>query len=236
MSNQVVNPSIHDNFTNEQIARSIDHTLLKADASLKEIEKLCEEAITYNFFSVCVNSGRVKAASHFLKNSNVLTCAVVGFPLGAMDSESKAYETKKCIDNGAKEIDMVINLGFLKDQNSDLFLKDIEAVVQAAHPYTVKVILETCLLTPEEIAWASKLSVKAKAHFVKTSTGFSTNGATAEAVLIMKEAVGGLAQIKASGGIRDLAAAKKYLSLGVTRLGTSSGIKILEGQKVDGGY
>lgn len=232
MTNQAVNQS----FSNEQIAKSIDHTLLKADASLLEITQLCEEAKTHGFFSVCVNSSRVKAASQILKNSSVLVCAVVGFPLGAMETEAKAYETKKCIENGASEIDMVINLGFLKDKNEELFFKDIEAVVLAAAPHTVKVILETCLLSDDEITWASQLAVKAKAHFVKTSTGFSTAGASVHAVDVMRKAVGTKAQIKASGGIRDLEAAKTYLSLGVTRLGTSSGIKILAGQKVDGVY
>lgn len=236
MSNQVVNKTTLSTFSKEQIAKAIDHTLLKADASHKEIEKLCEEAITHGFFSVCVNSSRVKIASELVKNSNVLVCAVVGFPLGAMDTDAKAYETKKCIENGAREVDMVINLGLLRDKNENLFLKDIEAVVKAASPYTVKVILETCLLTDDEISWASALSVKAGAHFVKTSTGFSTGGATMHAVEIMKKAVGANAQIKASGGIRDIEAANSYLSLGVTRLGTSSGIKILEGQKVESGY
>lgn len=223
-------------FTKEQIAKSIDHTLLKADASLAEITKLCEEARAHGFFSVCVNSSRVKVARDLLKGSSVLVCAVVGFPLGAMETEAKAFETKRCIEQGASEIDMVINLGLLKDKNTDLFFKDIEAVVKAAAPHTVKVILETCLLTDDEIIWASELSVKAHAHFVKTSTGFSTGGATLHAVEVMKKAVGVNAQIKASGGIRDLEAAKTYLALGVTRLGTSSGIKILEGQKVEGGY
>lgn len=232
MTNQAVNQS----FSNEQIAKSIDHTLLKADASLIEITQLCEEAKTHGFFSVCVNSSRVKVASQLLKDSGVLVCAVVGFPLGAMETDAKAFETKRCIENGATEIDMVINLGLLKDKNEDLFFKDIEAVVLAAAPHTVKVILETCLLSDDEIIWASQLAVKAKAHFVKTSTGFSTAGASTHAVEVMKKAVGTKAKIKASGGIRDLDAAKTYLAMGVARLGTSSGIKILAGQKIESGY
>lgn len=223
-------------FTKEFIAKSIDHTLLKADASHSEIEKLCEEAKMHGFFSVCVNSSRVKLASKLLQGSDVKVCAVVGFPLGAMDSEAKAFETKKCIENGATEIDMVINLGLLKDKNAELFQKDIEAVVKAASPHIVKVILETCLLNDEEITWASKIAELSNAHFVKTSTGFSTSGATLHAVEVMKNAISPKMQIKASGGIRDIEAAKAYLALGVTRLGTSSGIKILEGQKVESGY
>lgn len=228
--------ALNSEFGPDQIAKAIDHTLLKPEASLLEIKNLCEEAKRHNFFSVCVNSSRVKAASEFLQESSVIVCAVVGFPLGAMETSAKAYETKKCIADGAKEIDMVINLGLLKDKNSELFTDDIKQVVAASHPKLVKVILETCLLTDEEITWACEKALLAGAHFVKTSTGFSSAGATVHAVEVMKKAVGTKAKIKASGGIRDLESALTYLKLGVSRLGTSSGVKILQNQKSDSAY
>lgn len=216
--------------------KTIDHTLLKAEATPAQIIQLCQEAKKYQFFSVCVNSSMVKTAAHELRDSGVLVCTVVGFPLGAMSTKAKAFETKCAIEDGAGEIDMVINLGMAKSGQWDELQKDIEEVVKAAHPKRVKVILETCLLTDDEIKKASLASLKARAHFVKTSTGFSTGGATPHAVELMKSVVTNQMEIKASGGIRDLETAKMYLNMGVTRLGTSSGVLLMEGKIAESGY
>ena len=214
----------------------IDHTLLKADAKKQDIEKLCEEAKQYHFASVCVNAYWVPTCASFLQGSDVKVCTVVGFPLGAMASEAKAFETQNAIAQGAEEIDMVLNIGELKAGNDEVVKKDIEAVVKAASGKCVKVILETCLLTKEEIKRACELCVEAKATFVKTSTGFSTSGANIEDVKLMKEAVQGKCKVKAAGGIRCYEDMKKMIDAGADRIGTSAGVKLMQNQEVDGGY
>ncbi len=214
----------------------IDHTLLKPQSTQSEIESLCKEAIEFNFKSVCINPTWVSYAASLLKDSEVLTCTVIGFPLGASSTAVKAFETAQAVKDGASEIDMVLNIGMLKSQKLDELHSDVKAVVDSASGKTVKVILETCLLSPEEITTASKICVKAGAHFVKTSTGFSTSGASQEAVELMVAAVDGKAEIKASGGIRSLEDAKKYIALGATRLGTSSGKAIMQGTTSSSAY
>ena len=214
---------------NSELAKMIDHTILKANATQSDIEKLCEEAKKYNFASVCVNPYWVPLASDLLKNSTVKVCTVIGFPLGATSSESKASETEIAILQGADEVDMVINVGAMKNNQTDIVEKDIFSVVNSARKtgkaqnknITVKVILETCYLTKDEIK-------NAGADFVKTSTGFGTGGATVEDVKLMKETVGSSMEVKASGGIRDYETAIKMIEAGATRLGTSSGIAIVE--------
>lgn len=213
------------------ISRYIDHTILKPDARELEVEKICEEAKQYNFKSVCVNSDYVKFVKELLKESTVLTCATVGFPLGAVPAEVKAYETALAIRNGADEIDMVINIGALKDKKYDYVLKDIKSVVDAAEGKTVKVIIETCLLEDEEKIKACQLSVEAGAHYVKTSTGFSTHGATKKDVELMRKVVGKDVGVKASGGIRSLKDAKEMISVGASRIGASASVDIVLEEK-----
>lgn len=208
----------------------IDHTLLKPEATLEQIKALCGEAIKYQFKSVCINPAWISTAKEILNGSNVLICTVVGFPLGATLTSVKAFETTKAIENGADEIDMVLNIGALKSKNFALVQEDIKAVVNASGNKIVKVIFETCLLTDEEIITACELSIKAGADFVKTSTGFSTSGANENVVKIMLEQVKDKAQVKASGGVRSYEDAKKYIDMGVKRLGTSSGIAIMNGE------
>lgn len=221
----------------ENIAALIDHTLLKQDATKNQIEKLCEEAKTYTFASVCVNPTWVKLSASLLKESPVKVCTVIGFPLGASTTAVKAFETTNAIENGADEIDMVLNVGALKDQDYNLVQKDIEAVVTAAKDKAiVKVILETCLLTNEEIIKASELSKAAGADFVKTSTGFSTGGATIEAVKLMRETVGPNLGVKASGGVRSLADVEAMVEVGATRIGASSGVEIVKGLESKSDY
>jgi len=207
----------------------IDHTLLKADATKEKILTLCEQAREYDFASVCVNSCWVKTCKEALKGTDVNVCTVVGFPLGAMSKEGKAFETRQAIEDGADEIDMVINIGALKDRDYDFVTKDIAAVVEAAQGRVVKVIIEACLLTDEEKVEACRCSVKAGATFVKTSTGFSTGGATPEDVKLMYETVKdtGL-KVKAAGGIRSLADAEKMIEAGAERLGCSAGMQIMK--------
>lgn len=181
-----------------ELNRYIDHTLLKADATYEMIDKLCEEAKKYNFFSVCVNGCHVKRCSENLKGTEVKVCTVVGFPLGAMTTQSKVFETENAIKNGANEIDMVINIGALKSEDFDFVFKDIKALVDVTREKALlKVIIETCLLTDEEIEKVSKICVEAGAEFVKTSTGFSTAGSNEKVVSIMKKAVGNNAKVKA---------------------------------------
>jgi deoxyribose-phosphate aldolase len=212
-------------------ANMIDHTLLRADATKDEIVQLAEEAKKYGFASVCVNPTWVKTAYDRLKDTDVKVCTVIGFPLGATTSEVKAFETADAIQNGAEEVDMVINIGALKDRNLERVEKDIRAVVEAAKGKAlVKVIIETCLLTDEEKVLACQLAVKAGANFVKTSTGFSTGGATVEDVALMRKTVGPNFGVKASGGIRsakDLLAMEKA---GANRIGASAGVKIVTDQ------
>ena len=210
-------------------AAMIDHTLLKADATRDQIEKLCAEAKKYVFASVCVNPTWVKYSAELLAGTEVKVCTVIGFPLGASTSAVKAFETKDAIANGATEIDMVINIGALKNGEYDVVRDDIKAVVDAANGTLVKVIIETCLLTDEEKVKACELSVEAGADFVKTSTGFSTGGATAEDIALMRKTVGPDLGVKASGGVRNLEDMKTMIENGATRIGASSGVAIMEG-------
>lgn len=212
----------------------IDHTLLKADATKEQILKVCREAREYNFASVCVNASRVSLVKEQLEGSNVKVCVVVGFPLGATTKEVKAFETKHCIENGAQEVDMVINVGALKDKDYDLVKEDIKAVVDAADKKAlVKVILETCLLTDEEIVKACELSKEAGADYVKTSTGFSTAGAKAEHIKLMRQTVGEIMGVKASGGVRTKEDAEAMINAGASRIGASSSVEMVEGKKAE---
>ena len=215
-----------------KLNKYIDHTLLKADATKEQITKLCNEAKQYDFASVCVNTCYVPLCKELLKDSDVKVCTVVGFPLGAMDSKSKAYEAKTAVLNGAEEVDMVINIGALKDKDYKYVTNDIKEIVEASKPAIVKVIIETCLLTDEEKIAACKCVLEAKAAFVKTSTGFSTNGATLEDVKLMKETVKDNCKVKAAGGIRTYEDAIKMIEAGADRLGCSAGIKIMEEAKI----
>ncbi|MGB2993975.1 MAG: deoxyribose-phosphate aldolase [Paenisporosarcina sp.] len=219
------------------IASMIDHTLLKQDATKEQVEKICAEAKEYTFASVCVNPTWVKISAELLTGTPVKVCTVIGFPLGASTPETKAFETTDAINNGAGEIDMVLNVGALKSQDLDLVKRDIEAVVNAAKGKAiVKVILETCLLTKEEIKVASQLSKDAGADFVKTSTGFSTGGATFEDVALMREVVGPDLGVKASGGVRSLEDVQKMIEAGATRIGASSGVQIMQGLTSNSDY
>jgi deoxyribose-phosphate aldolase len=211
------------------LAPFIDHTLLKADAKESDIRRLCDEAREYRFHSVCINGSRIIQARHFLEGSEVRVCTVVGFPLGACDPDSKRYETEVAVDLGADEIDMVINVGMLKDGRDEIVRREIRDVIEAADDRIVKVILETSLLTEEEIKKACEIAVEAEAHFVKTSTGFGGGGATEEHVQLMRKTVGQKAGVKASGGIRDAATADRMIKAGATRLGTSASVTIVQG-------
>ena len=228
------------------ISKFIDHTILKASATREDIKKLCDEAKEYGFYSVCVNGANVEYAFSQVKDSDVKVAvvvgfplgamatdvkvaAVVGFPLGAMETDVKVFEAKKAIEDGASEIDMVINVGALKDKDYDLVENEIRRIKEAIGKNILKVIIETCYLTDEEKVKACELAVNANADFVKTSTGFGTGGATFEDVELMKKTVGDKAKVKASGGVRDFETAKKYIELGAERLGTSSGIAIVTG-------
>lgn len=219
-----------------KINRLIDHTLLKPEATRDQVKKLCEEAVANDFFSVCLNPFYVNYASKLLYGTNVQVCTVIGFPLGANTTAVKVFETKKAIEEGATEIDMVINIGALKNREFDIVEEDIRCVVEAAGKKTVKVIFETCLLTDEEKIKACELSAKAGAKFVKTSTGFSTGGATIADVKLMKANIPAHMEVKASGGVRNLAAAKDFIESGATRLGTSSGVAIMNGLEAEGKY
>ena len=211
--------------------KMIDHTLLKPEATKEMIENLCREAKEFDFKSVCVNPYWVSTAYDELPDSDVLVCTVVGFPLGATTKETKFFETDFAVQEGADEIDMVINVGALKFKQYDVVLEDIKSVVQAANGRTVKVIIDTCLLTDEEKVKACELSKEAGANFVKTSTGFSTAGANVEDVELMKSIVGDALEVKASGGIRDLDTALKMIEAGATRLGVSAGVQIMKEYK-----
>lgn len=213
------------------LAGMIDHTALKPAITKEEIVKLCEEAKEYMFASVCVNPTWIELSSELLKGTDVKVCTVVGFPLGATTTETKAFETKDAIQKGATEVDMVINIGALKDQNYDLVEKDIRAVVEAAKGKALtKVIIETSQLTDEEKRKACELSVKAGADFVKTSTGFSGGGATVEDIALMRKVVGPTIGVKASGGVRDSKGALAMVEAGATRIGASAGIAIVKGE------
>ena len=208
--------------------KMIDHTVLKADTPLVTVKRICDEAMEYGFASVCINPCHVAYCADYLKDSDVNVCTVIGFPLGANTSAVKAFETKDAIANGADEIDMVMNIGALKDKNYDLVRNDVKAVVEAANGTLVKVILETCLLTEDEIKKACELCVEAKADYVKTSTGFSTRGATIEDVQIMKAAVQGKAKVKAAGGVRTHEDMVKIIEAGADRIGTSAGCSLVD--------
>jgi deoxyribose-phosphate aldolase len=221
----------------KEIAKMIDHTLLKAEATKEQIEKLCAEAKEYQFASVCVNPTWVSYASELLKGTGVDVCTVIGFPLGATTPETKAFETTNAIENGATEVDMVINIGALKDRNDSLVERDIQAVVHAAKGKALtKVIIETSLLTEEEKVRACELAVSAGTDFVKTSTGFSTGGATVSDIALMRKTVGPTIGVKASGGVRSAEDAKNMIDAGATRIGASSGIAIVKGLVSDSDY
>ena len=210
-----------------ELARYIDHTLLKPDATTKDIERLCAEAREHQFCAVCVNGSRVELARLLLETTGVKVVTVVGFPLGAMDADAKRYEAEAAIDAGAQEIDLVLNIGRLKDGDDKCVLRELRDVVEAADERTVKVILETCLLTREEKIRACQLVLDSGAQFVKTSTGFNTGGATIADVRLLRQVVGPAFGVKAAGGIREPRTALALIEAGATRLGTSCGVALL---------
>ncbi|MDR2833538.1 MAG: deoxyribose-phosphate aldolase [Streptococcaceae bacterium] len=215
----------------------IDHTVLKADTAQEGVQKIIDEAIKYDFMSVCINPTWVKFAAEQLKDTDVKVCTVIGFPLGANTAEVKGYETKDAINNGADEVDMVINIGALKSGQTKTVFNDIKAVVGAAAGKALtKVIIETALLTDEEKVTACKLAKEAGADFVKTSTGFSTGGATVEDIRLMRQTVGPDMGVKASGGIYSEEDANNMIEAGATRIGTSAGVAIVTGAQAKGGY
>lgn len=215
-----------------KLEKYIDHTILKADATLDKVKKVCKEAKDYNFASVCVNPYYASFVSKELEGTDVKTCVVIGFPLGANTKEVKAFEADQAVKDGANEVDMVINIGALKDKRYDAVKEDIEAVVKAVNKRgIVKTIIETCLLTDEEKVKACRIAKEAGADFVKTSTGFSTAGANAEDVALMRKTVGDDMGVKAAGGIRDYNKAMEMIKAGASRIGTSSGISIIESSK-----
>ncbi len=224
--------------TSAELAGYIDHTLLKQDATIAQIEKLCEEAAKYQFASVCVNATYAALCAKLLKDTGVKVCCVVGFPLGATLSSVKAFETEQVIADGASEVDMVLNVGALKSGNFTLVKNDVTAVVRAAHAKNalVKVIIETCLLTDDEKVKACQICQSAGADFVKTSTGFSTAGATVEDVALMRKTVGPDMGVKAAGGVRTRDDVLAMIKAGATRIGTSGGVKIMEGAEIKSGY
>jgi deoxyribose-phosphate aldolase len=230
-------PSTADEKPGYDLAPFIDHTLLRPDATQEEIDTLCREAAEYHFYSVCINSSWVAYCAKKLRPTGVKICAVVGFPLGAMDSRSKAFETRRAIEEGAHEIDMVINVGALKSGNLELVEEDVRAVRRATRGTTIlKVILETVLLDDSEKVLGCQIAKKAGADFVKTSTGFAGGGATAEDVALMRRTVGPDLGVKASGGIRSLEDAGLMIASGATRIGASSSVAIVTGQKSQDKY
>ncbi len=227
--------AVFDPSNPKSLAKFIDHTLLKADATKTDIRKLCEEAIENQFFAVCVNSWMLPTCRELLKTTKIQIASVVGFPLGANESSVKTFEATRAFNLGANEVDMVLNIAALKSGDYTYVEKEIQSIVRAAENRLVKVIFETCLLTDDEKRKACEVSLNAGAHFVKTSTGFSTGGATVADIALMKAAVGTRAEVKASGGIRDLATAQQMIDAGATRLGTSSGVLLVKGQNVSHG-
>ena len=213
-----------------QLNQFIDHTLLKPTATPEDIQQLCEEAISHQFIAVCIPPSYLQLANSVLKDSNVKLATVIGFPLGAMTTDAKVFEAKDSVEKGADEIDMVINIGMLKSGDTDYIENEIAAIKKAIGSKTLKVIIETCYLTDAEKEAACIAALNAKADFVKTSTGFGTGGASLEDVKLMKKIANDKMKIKASGGIKDRETALKYLELGVSRLGTSSGIKLLKSE------
>jgi deoxyribose-phosphate aldolase len=220
----------------KDVAQYIDHTILNATATPEDIEKLCKEAADNQFFSVCVNPIFVPLAAEKLNNTGVKIATVIGFPLGATDTGTKAFETSIALNEGADEFDMVINVGMLKSKKYEYVYEDIKAVVDTAENKLVKVIIETCYLERNEIIAASLISKLAGAHFVKTSTGFGTSGAKAEDVNLMKFVVGENIKVKASGGIRNFGTAKEMICAGAERIGASAGIKIINGEESNSNY
>jgi deoxyribose-phosphate aldolase len=221
----------------EEIAKIIDHTLLKPEATKEQIRSICEEALKYKFASVCVNPGQVSFVRDLLKGSDVKVCTVIGFPLGANASKVKAFEASEAIKEGAEEVDMVINIGRLKDKDYDYVRDDIKAVVESAKGKALtKVIIETCLLTDDEKVTACKLAKEAGADFVKTSTGFSKGGATYEDIKLMRETVGTDMGVKASGGVRSYQDAVSFIEAGASRVGASASIAICEGGEGSSNY
>ncbi len=231
-----VSSGVENPVTSGDLAGYIDHTLLKPDATRDQLLALAEDARAHKFATVCVNSSNVRLMAQFLRGSGVPVCAVVGFPLGAMNPRSKAYETREAIRCGAQEIDMVINIGALKSQDYALVLEDIKGVVDAANPVGVKVILETSKLDDEEKAIVCALSKAAGAAFVKTSTGFGGGGATADDIALMRRIVGPEMGVKASGGVRNRAAAEKMIAAGATRIGASASVAIVTGGEGKSSY
>ena len=215
--------------TPDALARFIDHTLIRADATIRDIEKLCAEAREHNFHSVSVNGSWVIAACHFLEGSDVKVGCAVSVPFGAMSTDAKRFETEAAIDDGAQEIDVMLNVGRLKDGDDKYVLRELCDVVEAADEHTVKVILETCLLTDEQKIRACRMVVECGAHFVKTSTGLNFGGATVADVKLLRATVGPEFGVKASGGIRDVKTALAMIEAGATRLGTSAGVAIVNG-------
>ncbi|ELX8379795.1 deoxyribose-phosphate aldolase [Providencia vermicola] len=216
----------------KNLAQYIDHTLLAANATVSDIKQLCAEAAEHHFASVCVNTGYVPLASECLKNSDVMVCCVVGFPLGACLTEAKAFEAAEAVRHGANEVDMVINVGMLKSGDLEFVRQDIAAVLAACGDATLKVILETCLLTDEEIIQVCEICRTLKVGFVKTSTGFSTMGATEQHVALMRKVVGDEIGVKASGGVRDRETAEKMIKAGANRVGASASVAIVSGDNV----
>ncbi|AAT75477.1 deoxyribose-phosphate aldolase [Mesoplasma florum L1] len=219
-----------------KLNKYIDHTLLKQDATKAEIKQLCDEAIEFDFATVCVNSYWTSYCKELLKGTNVGITNVVGFPLGACTTATKAFEVSEAIKDGATEIDMVLNIGALKDKNYELVLEDMKAVKKAAGSHVVKCIMENCLLTKEEIMKACEIAVEAGLEFVKTSTGFSKSGATFEDVKLMKSVVKDNALVKAAGGVRTFEDAQKMIEAGADRLGTSGGVAIIKGEENNASY
>ncbi len=212
-----------------ELAKYIDHTQLKADARREDIKKLCKEAKDHGFKTVCINPSYIELAKELLADSDVGVCTVIGFPLGQMTTEAKVYETKDAIKKGADEIDMVLNIAKLKDHELEYVRDEIAKVKEACGDHVLKVIIETCLLSDDEKKAACECILEAKADFVKTSTGFSTHGATFEDVKLLKECVGDRCKVKAAGGVRTHDDFLKMIQLGADRIGTSSGVKLLEG-------
>jgi deoxyribose-phosphate aldolase len=215
--------------TPAQLAACIDHTFLKPEASARDIDRLCQQAREHRFYSVCVNGSRIVQARHLLDGTEVKVVGVVGFPLGAMASDVKRFEAEAAVDDGAHEIDVVLNVGWLKDAEDARVLRELRDVVEAADERPVKVILETSLLTRDEIIRACRLAVESGARFVKTSAGFGIRGATVEDVRLLRETVGPRFGVKAAGGIRNAATALAMMEAGADRLGTSAGVSILQG-------
>lgn len=220
----------------KQLNKLIDHTLLKPESTQAQIETLCMEAKQYKFASVMVNSSWVKYASELLSDSEVLVASVIGFPLGAMSTAAKVFETKQAIEDGAQEIDMVLNIGRLKDGDHDYVVNEIKAIKALLPDRILKVIIETALLTQEEKVLACKLVSEAQADFIKTSTGFSLHGATFEDVALLREHVAPEVKVKAAGGVRSYEDLVKMVSAGAERIGTSSGVKLMQGERNEGNY